>query len=289
MAFLFYFRFMKWICLNGKMLPADRPALMYSNRGFRYGDALFETMKVWNGKIILSKYHFERLYSGLRLLKYKGISLISRKIISELILDLCRRNQCFERGRARLTIFRGNGSLNETEENLQYLVEAYSLPASMTTLNEKGFFLGLYPVARKSCDIFSNLKSANYLPYIMAAQFAKANKQDDCLIYNEKNRIADATIANVFLIKEKLIITPSLAEGCVNGVMRRYLLDQLKATNEFEIREGVVTSNDMKDFDEVFLTNAIYGIRWVRQFENKLFQRDQTALIYKKFIASLYS
>lgn len=76
MAFLFYFEFMNRICLNGKMLKAERPVLMFSNRGFRYGDALFETMKVLNGKIILSHHHFERLFNGLRLLRFKGISLI---------------------------------------------------------------------------------------------------------------------------------------------------------------------------------------------------------------------
>jgi branched-chain amino acid aminotransferase len=289
MAFLFYFEPMNRICLNGKMLKADRPILMFSNRGFRYGDALFETMKVLNGKIILSHYHFERLFNGLRLLRFKGIKFIKREKLSELILVLCKLNGCVDLARVRLTVFRGDGSLYDKDENLQYLIEAVPLPKSVIGFKEKGFHIGLYTEAQKSCDIFSNLKSANYLPYVMAAYFAKTNKQNDCLVCNTNSRIADATIANVFLIKEKMIITPALTEGCVNGVMRRYLLDQFKASKKFEVREGVVTLNDLKDFDEVFLTNAIYGIRWVRQFENKLYQNLQTVSIYKEFIEPLHS
>lgn len=287
MAFLFYFEFMNRICLNGKMLKAERPVLMSSNRGFRYGDALFETMKVFNGKIALSHYHYERLFSGLRILHFKGVSTLSKRKLSESILELCQLNRCIDLGRVRLTVFRGSGSLNDKEENLQYLIEAVPLPKSVIGFNEKGFHIGLYTEAQKSCDIFSNLKSANYLPYVMAAQYAKVNKQNDCLVCNTNGRIADATIANVFLIKGKMIITPALTEGCVNGVIRRYLSEKLRSS-DFDIREGVVTINDMKDFDEIFLTNSIYGLRWVQQFEKKTYQQARTSEIYKEFIEPLY-
>ncbi len=159
---------------------------------------------------------------------------------------------------------------------------------SAIQFNKRGFSIDIYPDAQKICDIFSNLKSANFLPYVMAAQFAKNNKLNDCLVCNVKGRIADATIANIFLIKEQMIITPALTEGCVNGIMRRYLLEKLK-TFGFDIREGVVTINDMKDFDEVFLTNAIFGIRWVKRFGNKTYRQIQTSKIYREFIEPLHS
>lgn len=289
MAFLFYFGRMNWICLNGKMLRADKPVLMFSNRAFRYGDALFETMRVQDGAVVLSEYHFERLFSGLRLLKFKGISSFSPKKITGLISDLCKQNRCNDLARVRLTVFRGNGGLKDKEENLQFLVECTSLNKSVIQFNKKGFRLGLYADAKKNCDIFSNLKSANYLPYILANQFARTKKIDDCLVCNVKGNIADATITNIFLIKEKMIITPALTEGCVSGVMRRYLLNQLRNSENYEVREGVVTINDMKDFDEVFLTNSIYGVRWVRQFENKIYSSVQVSKIYNEFIFPLYS
>lgn len=280
---------MNRICLNGKILRADRPVLLPTNRGFLYGDALFETIKVINGKILLASLHFDRLFSGLRILRFKGITTLHKRRLSASILELCTINRCSELGRVRLTVFRGDGRLNEKEENLQYLIEAIPLTDSVITWNEKGFHIGIFPGAQKSCDTFSNLKSANYLPYVMAKNFAMANKQSDCLVCNVNGRIADASTANVFLIKEKMIITPALTEGCVNGVMRRFLLERMQSSREFDIREGFVTINDLKDFDEVFLTNAIFGIRWVRQFENKIYQNTQTEKIYEQFVRPFHS
>jgi len=123
----------------------------------------------------------------------------------------------------------------------------------------------------------------------MAAQYAKANKLNDCLINNVKGHIADATIANIFLVKNNLVITPSLSEACVSGVMRRYLIEKLGASPNFELREGVVTKNDLETFDEVFLTNAINGIRWVKSFRNKTYVNTQTIQLFRDFIAPLYS
>jgi len=123
---------------------------------------------------------------------------------------------------------------------------------------------------------------------VMAARYAKENKLNDCLVSNIKGHIADATIANVFLVKNNLVITPSLAEGCVNGVTRRWLIGKLTAS-ELEFREGVVTRNDLETFDEVFLTNSLYGMRWVKQFREKKYGNTRTMQIYKDFIQPIYS
>ena len=95
-------------------------------------------------------------------------------------------------------------------KSLQYLIECWPADESVNQINKNGLVIDIYPDAQKSCDIFSNLKSANFLPYVMAAQYAKENKLNDCLVSNVKGHIADATIANVFLVKNNLIITPAL-------------------------------------------------------------------------------
>ena len=78
---------------------------------------------------------------------------------------------------------------------------------------------------------FSHIKTNNYLPYLMGALWAKENKLDDAVILNNYNRVADATIANIFLVKNSIITTPSLSEGCVDGVMRKYLLHSFQKEN----------------------------------------------------------
>lgn len=281
---------MNSVCINGKIVSADKPVLMADNRGYRYGDGLFETMKLIRGKIILESYHFERLFAGLKLMKLQIPSLFTTDKLRQGILQLCKKNECNDLARVRLSVFRGNGGLYDENKDLQYLIECWPVNKSLNQINKKGLVIDIFPDIKKSCDIFSNLKSANYLPYVMAAQFAEENNLNDCLINNVKGQIADATVANIFLVKNNLIITPASGEGCVNGVMRRYLIEQLRSgSGGFELREGVVTKNDMETFHEIFLTNAMYGIRWVKQFRNKTYANTQTLKIYREFIKPLYT
>jgi branched-chain amino acid aminotransferase len=273
---------MSSICFNGKFLSADQPVLMADNRGYRYGDGLFETMKVFNGQILLEDFHFQRLFTGLQLLKFEMTSLFKTDKIREEIIQLCKKNNCTELARVRLSVFRGNGGLYDGDKKSQYLIECWPLDKSNNELNENGLVIDVFPDARKSCDVFSNLKSANCLPYVMAAEHAKENKLNDCLVLNQHERIADSTIANVFIIKGETIITPALSEGCVNGVMRRYLSEKLRAMG-YELREEKLTVENIETADEVFLTNAIKGIRWVKQFRDKTYGNSQTVEIYQQF------
>ena len=281
-AFLFYFHCMNEICLNGKIIPGEEPVLNATNRGFRYGDALFETMKLVNGKILLAQYHFERLFAGLRSIKINIPKFFTPEKITSEIIQLCKRNKCEHPARIRLTVFRSDGDLFESGNSLQYLIECSSLNDSANMLNENGLMIDIFPDARKSCDKFSNLKSANYLPYVMAVLYAKENKLNDCLLLNVHEHICDASIANVFWIKNEIIYTPPLSEGCVAGVMRRYLIEKLKT-----VREKACEINELENADEVFLTNAIKGIRWVGQLRNKKYNNKRVKEIYKKIFETI--
>ena len=121
--------------------------------------------------------------------------------------------------------------------------------------------------ALKSIDTFSNLKTNNYLPYFMGAKFAKQKHCNDALILNSKGNICDSTIANIFFIKNNIIYTPALTEGCVAGVMRSWLIYNLQLLN-YQVIETTITKTLLHDADEVFLSNSIYNIRWVGALEN---------------------
>ena len=285
MAFLFYFQCMNRICINGKIVLENEPVLLASNRGYRYGDGLFETMKIISGKIILGSFHFERLFNSLELLKFKIPKLFTVEKLQQEILQLTKKNKCEQLGRVRLSVFRGHGGLydGDNDKEPQYLVECWPLNESVNKLNENGFVIDIYPTAKKSCDIFSNLKTANFLPYTMTALYAKEKKLNDCLVLNTSGNIADATIANVFLIKNKVIITPALNEGCVNGVMRKKILN-----SGLEIKESIVTDKDLLEADEVFLTNAVNGMRWVKQFRERIYINQQATEIYNRIIQPIF-
>jgi branched-chain amino acid aminotransferase len=271
MAFLFYFDAMNYVVTNGKVVEKDKAALPADNRSYRYGDGLFETIKLLDGKILLKEYHFERLFSGLKTLKFATPSLFTEENIEAAIKNLCVKNNCQKLARVRLSVSRGNGGLYDCDYQFSWLVECW--PLEQRGLNENGLVIDIFPDARKSIDAFSNLKSANYLPYVMAAVWAKEQKLNDALVRNSRESICDATIANVFWVKENEIFTPPLSEGCVDGVMRRRILDLPAGTQVldfgFEINESVLTEEILLEADEVFLTNATSGIRWVGQFRNK--------------------
>ncbi|MBK6937716.1 MAG: aminotransferase class IV [Chitinophagaceae bacterium] len=278
---------MKSICINGKMISDQEPVLMAANRSYRYGDGLFETMKMVNGKILLGDFHFERLFTGLSLLQFNAPKLFSKELLSEKISEVCRKNSCEQLARVRLSVSRGNGGLYDADNNLQYVIECWPLNDSVNCFNENGLVTGLYTAGRKTCDIFSNLKSASFLPYVMAALYARENKWNDCLLMNTEGNIADSTIANIFVIKNGIISTPAASQGCVLGVMRRYLLTVL-AQNGFFVEEKPVTVTEIESADEVFLTNAINGIRWVGSFGSRTYSSVVATAIYNRFVKTIF-
>jgi branched-chain amino acid aminotransferase len=267
------------VCFNGHFLPSDQALFTASNRSFRYGDGVFETMKVWKGRIFLEHYHYERLFLSLRMLQI-GSSPDASKL-TELIVGLCNRNDCSELARVRLAVFR-NG-VGEGE----FVIEATPLTYAVNEWNEEGLTVDLYPYGRKNADAFSNLKTSNFLPYVLAELFAKEKGIDDAIVLNAFNRLADTSKANIFLVKGKEIFTPALHQGCVSGVMRRFLLEQLKE-NGYRIHQGEVSEEDLLDADEVFLTNSIYDMRWVKQYKDRVYLSEEAVSIYEKIISPMY-
>ncbi len=275
-----------FISLNGKITPADQPVLQASNRGYRYGDGLFETLKLDKGVILLEDLHFKRLLKGLQLLKFELPKLFSTGKLAEDILHLADKNQVRELGRVRLSVFRGNGGLYDDDRNLQYLIECWPLAYSFSRLNENGLVIGIYPDACKQVDMVYGLKSASFLPYAMASVFARQNTLKDCLLLNTQGQIADSTIANLFIVKEDHYITPGPEQGAVDGVMRKYLVREMRAAG-YSIEEGPVSLEKLAAADEVFLTNAIHGIKWVRQFRDSDYSNSRTAEIYSRIIKTI--
>ncbi len=111
-----------YISFNGKITPADQPVLLASNRGYRYGDGLFETMKLDKGVILLKELHFQRLMKGADLLKFDLPGLFSTSKLAAAIIQLSEKNQVLELGRVRLSLFRGNGGLYDAHRTVQYLI-----------------------------------------------------------------------------------------------------------------------------------------------------------------------
>jgi branched-subunit amino acid aminotransferase/4-amino-4-deoxychorismate lyase len=219
----------------------------------------------------------------------KGRLILRPHFLREQITELTAKNKHTALARIRLTIFRGEGGLYEVEDHSpHYLIQTWQLDPVIHNLNENGMVLGIYKDARKTCDGFSHVKSNNYLAYTMAALWAKEQKLNDALLLNPFNRIADATIANVFIVKDGLIKTPALSEGCVSGVMRRHLLQSVRKEN-MPVEETQLEIEDLMQASEIFLTNAIYGIKWVKQVGESEYTNQLSALLHKNIVRGLIS
>ncbi len=273
---------------NGKSYKADKLLISPDNRSFRYGDGFFETIKMVKGKILLEDLHMERLFSSMDRLYFQKPSYFTPDYIKEQILALAKQNYHDKLGRIRLTIFRGNGGLYDPENHFpNYIIQTWALNPANNNLNENGLITDIYPDARKAADQFSSIKSNNYLSYAMAALWAKKEHLNDAILLNANNRIADSTIANIFIVQNGVIKTPPLTEGPVSGNMRRYLLQSLRKEN-MPVEESPITAEELKQAAELFFTNAIYGIKWVKQLGNSQYSNNVSSMLHKKFIAPLF-
>jgi branched-chain amino acid aminotransferase len=275
---------MQWINVNGQVLEQSKASIKPADHSYRYGDGLFETMKIINGKILLIDLHFDRLFNGLSLLNVTPPPPVNRQNLQKEIIEICKKNECEQGGRIRFSVSTGTGGLYDNDLALQYIIECTALPRGANELNEKGWEVGLFPHIRKSCDILSNLKSASHLSYAVAARFATENHWNDCFLFNTHDRLCDSTIANVFWVKQGTVYTPPLTEGCIAGVMRRFLLTKLKIAT-FNMLEQPCTLNDLKEADEIFVTNAIQGIRWIGTFDGKTYANNATQKLYAALFA----
>lgn len=272
---------------NGKIYEADTAVISADNRGLRYGDGLFETMKIKNGELILEDEHFARLWKGLQVLQFTIPKHFNPDKLQQEILTLAQKNQHENAARVRVTVFRGNGGLYDAIDNFpNYIIQTWPLPDGNGELNSNGLDIGIYSSVKKTCDILSNIKNNNYLPYVMAALEAKKEKWNDAILLNSFGRICDCSIANIFLIKDEKVYTPSLGEGCVAGIMRKYLLDNFAVTG-FSCTEKEITIEEILDADEVFLTNSIYNMRWVKSINAKSFGNTITQKIYSAIVPTI--
>jgi len=276
-----------YLNLNGKILSTSEPVLLYANRAFRYGDALFETIRIAKGKILFLNEHLKRLSAGIKFLKMENRQELSVRLIGQQMSELASMNSIKTDGRIRLTIFRNYDGLYTPEVNsVSYLIEAEKIKEEGFILNSKGFSIDIFAEVKKNKSKLSNIKSANALIYVLAGIYKKENQLGDCIILNESGNIAEAISSNVFVVKDKTIFTPPLNEACVDGIMRKQII-QLAKANNLTIYETLIPPDFLYEADELFLTNTISGIRWVGAFKIRRYYNNTSKLLIEKLNESI--
>ncbi|MBM3920670.1 MAG: aminotransferase class IV, partial [Sphingomonadales bacterium] len=138
-------------------------------------------------------------------------------------------------------------------------------------LNEKGLTLGMFSELSKNANYTSTIKTNSALTYVMAGIHAAENKWDECVIINDSGRIAETVSSNIFTVNGEFITTPPLSEYCVDGVMRKVVM-QLAGAYGYSIQENPITEISLSTADEIFISNAVKGIQWVGEYGGKTYK-----------------
>jgi branched-subunit amino acid aminotransferase/4-amino-4-deoxychorismate lyase len=270
---------------NGHVISLYEPAISFSNRAFRYGDSLFESIRYTNGKIMFLADHVKRIKLSMTTLRMNVPAEFTTSNIEQLILHLLEQNNNKQDARIRLTVFRNEGGFYTPDTNdISFLIETEVIETKGYQLNQKGLWVDVYAEIKKQINKISNLKTGSALLYVMAGITKTSLKLDDCLLVNDNGNIIESISSNIFVVKNGTLYTSPIADGCIDGVMRKQILD-IAAQNKILTFEQTLTVHTLTNGDEVFLTNAIKGIQWVGQFKNKFYTNQKSVFFTEKLNA----
>ncbi|HQQ93606.1 MAG TPA: aminotransferase class IV [Bacteroidia bacterium] len=269
--------------LNGHLVSVYEPSVPFTNRAFRYGDALFESIRVCKGKIMFLKEHLTRLKLGMTVLRMNLPAEFTSENLHDLIAELLKKNQHGQNARVRLTVFRNGGGYYSPESNdISFLLESQLMDAPYE-LNKKGLWVDIYADIKKPINKLSNIKSANALLYVMAGIAKQSMKLDECFLVNENGTICESISSNVFVVKNGTLFTSPLSEGCVAGVMRKQIM-HMATENKILTFESPITMYTLLNGDEVFLTNSIRGVQWIGQYKDRFYTNKFAQLFQDKLL-----
>ncbi len=259
---------MNFINYNNEIFPAGQAVLSVDNRAFKYGDGLFESMRMSEGKLLFAELHSERLQAGMEAIELEGRWAYTPDFLKEKAEELARKNE-IQNGRLRLSVFRnGEGLYSPTGNENAYSLEMTALSSNIYTGNSKGLLMDVYQGMTKPINFLSKYKTSNSMLYVMAGIHRKKRSLDDVFIMNENGFLCETMSSNIFIQFENNLYTPALTEGCIGGVMRTVIMELAQQTG-MSVIEAQINPDILNVADEVFITNAISGIQWVMGFNSK--------------------
>jgi branched-chain amino acid aminotransferase len=254
--------------MNAEFIPLKELNFSYDNRSMQYGDGIFESIRFHQGVPLFVEDHMERLLAGMYALGF-DFPLFDPVQLYHSMVKLGELNAITE-GRLRLQVVRNTGGLYKPSvDSCSLFMTLESLDESLYSINDKGLRLGLFSEIRKPVNALSGIKSTSALLYVLGAREARQQNCDDALMLNEFGRICEATSGNLFLLMaDGKVLTPSVSEGILPGVFRKRLIAKLREIG-VEVEEGQVMHDDLYKASEVWLTNAIRGLRWVISWKER--------------------
>ncbi|CAM1348457.1 MULTISPECIES: aminotransferase class IV [Tenacibaculum] len=258
---------------NGTLISDSEVQISTKNRAFKYGDAIFETIKVLNGKVVFVEDHYFRLMASMRMLRMKIPMKFTLEFLQDEILKITKELPESSTYRVRLTVFRKDGGLYAPVTNeIDYIIEGTPLESIEKEVYRMDVFKDFYNYS----GLLSTIKTTNRMLNTLAAVFAEENDLDNCILLNERKGVVEAINGNIFIVKGNTIKTPALTEGCIKGIIRKKVIEIIEKHPEYTVEETTISPFEIQKADEVFITNAIIGIQPVTNYRKKEFSTDIT-------------
>ena len=271
------------INLNGSILPKTQPLFHSGNRAFLYGDQIFETLYFKNGKLLFWEDHYFRMMGGACMLRMEIPQHLNIEFLENEIIKTIKASNCLEfSSRVRFSLFRTDGGFYlPTNQSLEYLIEVDELLEKSLCLNEKGLVIDVFHDHFKPRQTLSNLKGGNSLISVLSSIFANENDLDEAIILNSESNICETTASNIFIVMDKHLITPPISSGCVNGILRKQIIENASLWG-YTIEEKNIKSFELIKADEVFLTNSVKWIQWVGSYKKRSYTNHISSDLFKK-------
>ena len=269
--------------INFNGLLQDNFTVTSSNRSFLYGDGIFETLKVVNGKILFLEDHYFRLMASMRIVRMKIPMDFTLEFFENQVISLTDVLSISNSARVRITVFRNDGGLYLPDQNtISYVIEATSLASKKYEITQDNFEVDLFKDSFVSAQLLSTLKTTSKILNVTASIFAKENDLNTCLLLNDKKNVVEAIAGNLFMLTGNKLITPPISEGCLNGIMRKQIIKVMKDFPEIEFSEAIISPFDLQKADELFVTNVIQGIQPITKYRKKEFKTTFSAQLLDK-------
>ncbi|MBA4316945.1 MAG: aminotransferase class IV [Flavobacterium sp.] len=270
------------INFNGTIVSNDT-SLLTQNRAFLFGDAVFETVKIVNAKILFLEDHYFRLMSSMRVVRMEIPMNFTMEYFEEQILALATAKDSVLSARARITVYRNDGGYYLPQNNtVSFLINVETIDNTLYSINQGEYVVDLYTDFYVARQLLSSIKTTNKIINVTASIFANENGLDNCLLLNDSKNVIEALQGNIFMLKGNTLITPPVSEGCLNGVMRRQVLALARKIENLEVVEEVISPFDLQKSDELFITNVIKGIQPVTKYRKKEFTTNLATILVQK-------
>lgn len=246
-----------YVYINSVLVSKEDAKVSVFDRGFLYGDGVFETMRIYNGVPFRLNEHMERLFDGLKILRFPKLPAGIKVYVSRLIEENKVRN-----GVLRIAVSRGDltsgidpAACREptvvitAKEGVLYAEDFY----------KKGFRAIIAGIRKDAKSPLCRVKSANFLTHILARGEANDAGVDEAIILNYEGFVTESTVSNIFIVKGNELVTPSLDSGILPGIVRRDVI-ALGGKLGLKVSERHIRHEELFSADEAFLTNSLMEI-----------------------------